>query len=539
MFPILFAAVVGRALKGILAWRIEHGERLGLLDLLAGSTTLVNTITTQLTLRILSIAGPLLVVLWAFSPLGGQASLRVMTIGNTTISNTTPLQYMVQNRSFGPFETADDATQIAIIDGLVVASLLSPWKTKLSSVDSWNNVKIPMIEALENSSLSDTDGWYTPSANNTVYSSLIGTPVTNMLDTEVNTTFCMETSYWHLTCPVVADIWQPPHTNISSPLWTGATGDSGTLTSNSSWPRSANGNKSEISAERGGSIPDDLPGRTIVYNTWDPNGENTGSICNIYTTYVEVNISCTGVTCAASELRRSKMPHPPSTWTFFDQEGLVWIHFAEIFADLISGHPATATGVQIYFLDPQNPFNATLAQGLYTLDTGTYAIRLAQLFNTVWASIVGMYAIPEGLSVDTATQNETTLEEAYDATFANTTGTKTHTIEVIQCHTGWLVTLSVASLAMVVASLAHPLVRFSRRAPDFMLNVSTMMRDSAFVDLPSTGSTLDSAERARLIKHMKVRFGDVRPEDDVGYIAVGSFGAGNHVARARKGRLYD
>ena len=96
VFPILFAAVVGRALKGILCWRLERGERLGILDLLVGSTTLVNTITTQITLRIFSLIGPLLFVVWALSPVGGQASLRVMTKGNNTLSTRASFDYMLQ-----------------------------------------------------------------------------------------------------------------------------------------------------------------------------------------------------------------------------------------------------------------------------------------------------------------------------------------------------------------------------------------------------------------------------------------------------------
>ena len=511
-----------------------------MLDTLAGSTTLVNTVTTQLSLRILTAIGPLLVLLWALSPLGGQASLRVMSLGNTTINTPVQFEYMMQNKSFNAFDTADDASELAVVDGLFVASLLSPWKTKLSSVDTWDNVKIPVIEAVENSSTPDTNGWYSITTNNTVYSSLIGMPISNLQDVNVNSTLMIETSYWHLDCPVLSPRWYPPNINLSAingpqSNWTGSVGMSGTLISNTTWPRDRSGSTDSQA------VPDDLSPRSIVYNSWDNdvNYTKTGSICNIYTTYVEAEISCAGLTCTASSMRRSKLPHPPATWTFFDTEGLTWLHFASVFVDLINGHSATATGVQIYFVDPSSPFNVNVNQALFSLSRETYATRFAQLLNTVWAAMMGMYAIPEGLSTDTASQNETTLDEQFVARFANATGTKSRSVQVIECHEGWLVLLSVASLAMVLASLVYPVTRMLSRTPQFLLNVSTMVRDSPHVGIPVTGSTLGSTERARLTKKVRVRFGDVATGDEVGHLAVGSIGMGRHVAKARNGRLYD
>ena len=46
VFPILFACVVGRAAHAVLLWRLERGERIGVLDLLAGSTSLTSTVTS-------------------------------------------------------------------------------------------------------------------------------------------------------------------------------------------------------------------------------------------------------------------------------------------------------------------------------------------------------------------------------------------------------------------------------------------------------------------------------------------------------------
>jgi len=422
-----------------------------------------------------------------------------------------------------------------VVDGLFVASLLSPWKTKQSPADTWDNVKIPLIEVLENTSRPDTDGWYSLPATGVEYSSLIGTPISNIQDANLNTTLTIETSYWYLDCPVLSSVAQPPNANLSSSPWETSPGNSGTLASNVSafrYPR------------LNGSVPANLPARTIIYNSWDPAGGGsttgeTGSVCNIYTTYVEVDVSCAGLACAAQWLRHSMLPHPPRNWTLLDQQGLVWAHFSEIFVSLIGGHSATATGVQVYFVNPQNPFNATSSQPLRSLPPERFARSLAQLFNTVWAAMMGMNAITDGLTNYTSSQNATTLEEFFVASTATTAGTQFRSIEVIECHNGWLAALSVASLAMVIASLVHPVIRMLRHAPNLVLNISTMVKDSPYVGLPSTGSTLDSADRARLVKRIKVCLGDVASEDDVGHIAIGSVSGEHRVARVRKGRLYD
>jgi len=65
------------------------------------------------------------------------------------------------------------------------------------------------------------------------------------------------------------------------------------------------------------------------------------------------------------------------------------------------------------------------------------------------------------------------------------------------------------------------------------------VRDSPYVDLPSTGSTMTAADRSRLSKQVRVRFGDVATDNEVGHLAIGSPRSGQIVTRSRKGRLYD
>lgn len=77
----------------------KRGEKLGLLDLLAASTTMVNAFLSQVTLRSFSIVGCAMALVWACSPLGGQAALRIMTVGTTEITRSIHLDHMSANLS--------------------------------------------------------------------------------------------------------------------------------------------------------------------------------------------------------------------------------------------------------------------------------------------------------------------------------------------------------------------------------------------------------------------------------------------------------
>ena len=63
VFPILFALILGRATHTILRWRLESGERIGVLDTLAASTSLAGTLLSQFQLRAISLIGIILVLI--------------------------------------------------------------------------------------------------------------------------------------------------------------------------------------------------------------------------------------------------------------------------------------------------------------------------------------------------------------------------------------------------------------------------------------------------------------------------------------------
>lgn len=521
-------------------WRLERGERLGLLDLLAGSTTVVNTILTQLSLRILNAASLILIIAWAISPLGGQASLRVMTVARQNTTTSAPMRYMSTNHSYDPYVSGDLGSLATLMDGLFNAALLGPERIKNSPTDSWNNVKVPRLESLtsDHALLANNSRISVPGENET-YASLIGLPVAGV-PVASNASFTVESFYWNLDCSALTESFQPPsfQNGDAAPAgWSNRSNDLGNIHLFDYAPPTSN-----KSSCRGSPYDPEYVPRILAYNSWDPSGGQFGALCTISTSYVEMKTECLSATnCSATAIRKSTQKHPNPAWTMLDgPEGACnwYIYFLYQFVDTVTvKRSGTSTPAQGYLLDPNAPASPTLDKPMTSVSKETFAVRLAQLLNTFWIISAGPYAVPYGFAGDI----DNTNKEYFDATAANATTTTaqiTASYFVIRCHKAWLGVLLAASVFLIVASILSIALRLRSKTPDLSLNWSTLTRDNPYVETKYTGSSLDHSKRSRLMKSKKVRFGDVEPERVVGHLAVGSLES-HVVSKADKSRVFD
>lgn len=543
VFPIVFACVLGRASHAVLTWRLEKGERIGLLDILAGSTSLTSVITSQLKLRMASYLGFALVCIWALSPAGGQACLRQMSIVPYVDENATLIQ-MVQKGLILPLGGTDRTVYMPIVNAVFNSALLASPRTKASPLDTWGNVKMPMIEELERTSVVDSDGWLTAnSSEKTVYSSLVGVPISGLdIPRAADYEFNLEVQYVHLDCPHVGfETWEavlgPDHTSPAQNF-------SGPGAKIFSW---------ENSTARSEEDPNTLKPFQFVYQDF---GATKYSRCSITGTYVEAQVQCsTSSNCAVNKIRRSRLAHASEGFTLFDLGAYIetnWYIFSRQFVNALDSHAHTPTAVQRYLVAPDHP--VVTRAGEYTIgdipSNETYAIRLGQLFNTYWACMEGVYAISGGMNINTTNMTAVDVVGPSDldspmyglAWSRPVNGTLKIGTEVIQAHAEWTVVLIIASLAMILASLTAPALGFIfGKGPSLMLNISSLAsRDSPYIPLPESASYMDASDRARLLKHQKVRFGDVRADADVGKLAIGSLGLSGspQIKGIQRSRLY-
>lgn len=163
-----------------------------------GSVTTGGTLSTIYTLRSYNFLAAGLVVVWALSPIGGQASLFLVHTELEPVFSNINVTYLDTN-SITCFDGSDRDCVLESLNALLSSSLLAPPWSKSSSHDLWDNMKIPNL--MQNGPM-NSSGWIPikeRSNNATSYTSLLGVPII-MSRTSGNTTFLMETSYISVAC---------------------------------------------------------------------------------------------------------------------------------------------------------------------------------------------------------------------------------------------------------------------------------------------------------------------------------------------------
>lgn len=552
VFPILFASVIGRATHAILLWRIERGERIGILDTLATSTSLTNVVVSQFQLRMFTFLGISLVAFWSMSPIGGQATLRQMSIGTADTVTPTTFGYVVnhpisQVDLIGSFYPLDQ-----VVNALFGAALMGSEAAKTSPLDAWGNVKIPRIERYEEGSEADAEGWHdTKDRDLNSFSSLIGMPTIGINSSQfVDYKLSLQSSYLNLQCSSVGE-----DPNYSRPEnYTTVSGSGADISY--LWTNERNQSRLEIP-------PESLPPMLFQYipHYGNMGNESRNFNCSIHTTYVETEVYCgTSTTCVPTRVRRSQLDQLPPAWTLLDiDESPAQVLFDGLI-ESTRGSLADPSIIDLYLGDPV--LTASVYMGYTPIASEKdFTVRMGQLLNAYYTCMIGQHVVAGGLGNQSAyyTGTNFTFIPNYDELPVPTQGGRfdskpmvwytpgTYTVrrEVIVAHKPWVVVLCIISILLILSSLVSPFLQvFFIRAPDLAMNISSLAtRDNKYVPLPASGSSMDASKRARLLKAMRVRFGDVREADASGWLAISVMDGGGReapsVERIQKGRRYD
>ncbi|KAF1365774.1 hypothetical protein EJ07DRAFT_92666 [Lizonia empirigonia] len=227
IFPIVFAAISGRSMKMIARYLAERGTRIGTLELLMASQSVWGTVESQLLMQRFTIVGANLLFLWALSPLGGQASLRLMSRDYAETFAPVKLRYMTTGPGgtmWGLSSTYVDSGKFADAGALFTAALLAPLSTKLGPEDPWGNVKIPNLASLVGLK-PNSSGWIDVPLSFSEpesYSSLVGLPIVGLPDNG-SSTFTMEDTYLSVDCKPFTQHPYPGEDNATNYLQTNYT----------------------------------------------------------------------------------------------------------------------------------------------------------------------------------------------------------------------------------------------------------------------------------------------------------------------------
>ena len=133
--PIACTAVVAHFFQAVAAGKLEQGITVSTLEYLLGSRTIFSAVTTPIKLRMLGLLTlPLipLTALWALSPLGGQATLRIVAVSPYTLGSCVPVHYLEYQSRFMSAGTRSPAADVVVpaVIGVFSSALSSPQAIK-------------------------------------------------------------------------------------------------------------------------------------------------------------------------------------------------------------------------------------------------------------------------------------------------------------------------------------------------------------------------------------------------------------------------
>lgn len=536
----MFTAIVGRFLTAYAAWKLESGINVASLEYLLGSRTVFGTLSTPLRLRTLHLCIPILIALWSLSPLGGQASLRIIWLDAHYTNTTRDVTYLNTSSMF-QVTGADARTAFeGNINAMFQGAFVSPGSLKRDVQDTYGNLKVPLIESFSQEKQPDESGWYAVETIGLEYSSLLGLPSTR-LHSDGKTFANIESSYLYPTCRLSL---------TSAELNT---------SERTAWHKfqsqSCNNGRSrnlalQLYGPPGSPYPWEAPEpRAIVlgsfgYRKVGDELENLVSMatCNLKITYVETSYTCDAKSCAPVAIRRSKAPRgqevPSVQMNLITGNSTAAPLFCSMFINSTGiGRNTASSPLEVYIQDPDVPFTARFDAIVADAGDKVLSQRFAQLLNTYWLAGIAPFAIAGGFEPQPHYNPESGTNSS-DYKTTNTTATLQTTETVLVCNNLWLVILLVSSLAMSAAGATTVVLNLLRKGPEILDSFVSTLRDSPYVHTEAAPSTEDGPDKARRMYNVSVMLGDVRPGETYGLIAVAADTGAQPIERLERTRRY-
>lgn len=417
------------------------------------------------------------------------------------------LQYIdttLESAAFAGGSSSSTSTQT--VNLLFGSSILAPLAVQLAPTDTWGNVKIPILQDLNQT---DETGWSIVNGQPS-YSSLVGVPVSGLPDDSSDTSFIIHSAYFTFDCPALTNIT----TDVLNTTVNGTTGmldwtsPSGTL--------------------RMGLVPPltGIQGLVLFASADLDLGQGWQyTLCKMDQSFVQSHISCMGKDCAVDKMH-ANATNPDHVSPYVLSDFANWM--LAFTAAGASTHVATYSPLQYFLNDTTSAGRSNVFNGpnLLAVPTPDFNARLALLLNTYWQAGVAPFDMTGALhtSEDGSPSPLTTI--ALD----------TSTAQVYRVSWGWLVVLLVSSVLLLLGGIGGAICDSRTVGPDIFGFASNLANKNKYMRVPTGDSSMSGAERTRRLGHVKVMLQDVKPDDPVGKIALGSIDNGG--ARLTPGRVY-
>jgi hypothetical protein len=531
----VFAAIAGRLTAAAAQWRLERGTSINCAELLNGSRTLGGTILTICQLRHVNRLSLFLFLLWATSPFGSQSLLRILSTRLEDVKQPATIIYESSRGSLG----LEDTFPGKMLDPMMSFSaktafstlLLSPKRDKLSPMDTWGNIKIPILRPENNTQLGMGESWrrVSNSEMEIQYSSLLGIPM-EVPSTPGNISFPIESSYIHLDCanitvlkpldplqafqPVLEKF--PLGMNLSKGTWLGrntSAADGEYFPDAALWAVALDrfATKSLYSYS-----PDDfknksgqnsgptklffqIPSRVTAPISFPNSFETT---CKVLQKYVESEVSCevppaSPRKCSVVAQRPSRQKHAA--------EDISQLSFPVNFNILSSELPRIVS--RLSFKSPGdislqylvNPFIEELMGmkdlDFWAMDRRIFSTRFMQILNTYTMAYKFLVSATTGKVSKQAVEVDTERSEL---------------VERVIISRLWISIAMATCAIMLVTAITGSLLIHRSVGPEVLGYVSTAIRDSRFIHLAEEDRWLGGFDLTLRMSNSMIRLGMVR-----------------------------
>ncbi|USP81570.1 hypothetical protein yc1106_08844 [Curvularia clavata] len=534
LFPLLFAALMGRFFRHFGLWLAQRGTTLGRLEQLVGCQSVFSALERQISLGTWSVVGVASILIWLLSPVGGQSALRLLDQETGVIRSTHQLRYLNPMTFMDSIMSSSSFINEGRISftSITLAALLSSSRYQNTSMDMWGNVKLPLYRSIENST---SDEWkIVPqlTSQNVTYASLIGIPVLGLSNGVSN--FTVRARQWDVTCSSNKEVDKKPSNFGDEYPWQVSIMTNATV---------ACMNGKQCVKTMCARYP--CPIQSISLGKKNPD-VFTISNCDLSFGNFEAAVKCTGKACAVEKMRKvplldDKYPigYDIAIRSTFVTNQMMHMPIMDVYK-VSMPQARGSTTLERWIKDPSNFIGQWAGNvGLWTLSPAEFGDRFTILYNTFWQSTYAMPALAGNVpasTLETGWMNDTTT--TFNTSFVPTEAfLTTDTKSAYKTNWKWFTALLVCSVILLIASYTALVLKYITIAPDIIGYASSLTILNPYVPTPTGGTTLNGLERAALLRDMPVRIGDVTPNEPVGVIALAKADTGQ-VARLDRQRSY-
>ena len=428
------------------------------------------------------------------------------------------------------------ATLLEPINAIFESAISSSFSLMALPQDQFGNIKIPYYEYLNASSNSGSTWRQVPDDDSVPWSSLTGLPILG-IPSNGTSRFVLNTGYMLPDCKV--SIGDTPLTYLDLQNWTYWSGGNFAI----NVTRFSNSNFTFTSL----SLPSASGSSRLVL---------TNANCTTKMSYVMVQVECLGHTCRSLAVKPStELPShnfsrcEGSTCTPLDGAGQKDAQHLSFFANLVNStnqRPNCDTTICIpsimegYLANPQNKFPLLITQAPIAISDQLMSQRLGQILNTYWIDSIAPFAVSGNFTMPAISPIPYMYNPATYNVDSSIATIETY-VMVITCDTPWFAALILISTVLLLIGITAGVLNMRRRGPNILDSFSALIRDSVYClpDIPNGSSMENGLDQSRRLRDVIVRLGDVKPDDDVGRVAVGVVNNKSYVGRLRPNREYD